>query len=465
MLCQQNEEIKSKVLNDMYVEMDCRHAVWLRAYLLDQKQHKEDLKVEDDMFDASILDQIDDFVRFTMVIRFNSVELCPPAADGGGPGENFGHALFEKACKMSHSCKPNCVWHTLSDGCSKEIRVIAPIEKGEELTVDYVGSKLDATHERRKELLLGKGFVCGCQRCSRKVDDTRRFKCSGHKITKCEGVHFVSQPTDHHAAVLLNCSHCNAPATAEYTEQQLAEEKAIQAEVTELDKMADNGTLVFAVSERINQLHPPHDFHALAEKCYMLKGECSSQHGDYESAAKFYAKQIHCRIAILGNDYYNETTAFCCERLGDALRHINLYEAEIAYQRTVRTLQMMRGGTADPYTKCAVKKLVDVQVRIQESESEPREPRVETCENVVGLASPPDGPPQCSHPCELCGNESCIHRNGGASLYHYCCQEHLRIHLMSIHGQRCNSSCSFKDSTYEQEAHKTSMSFSTPLTT
>ena len=110
MLCQQNEEIKSKVLNDMYVEMDCRHAVWLRAYLLDQKQHKEDLKVEDDMFDASILDQIDDFVRFTMVIRFNSVELCPPAADGGGPGENFGHregvqneSLLQTQLCMAHT--------------------------------------------------------------------------------------------------------------------------------------------------------------------------------------------------------------------------------------------------------------------------------------------------------------------------------------------------------------------------
>jgi hypothetical protein len=449
--CQQDEEIKTKVTSIMYVEMDCLHAVWLQNYLEDQKAHKNEQNIDDDQFDASILENIDDFVRFTMIIRFNSVELCPPAEDGGGPGQNFGHGLFEKACKMSHSCKPNCVWHTLADGSSKEIRVIAPIEEGEELTVDYVGCKLKPTHVRRKELIQSKGFLCRCKRCSRHVDDTRRFKCINNESSNCLGVHFLSQPTSEDNPCLLSCSQCNAQATTEYTEQVLEEEKIILEEVTELDHIAENYHGETDVSKRIDDLHPPHDLHSLAEQCYMLKGEYYSQHGDYELAAKYYAKQIDCRIAILGEEYYNETTAFCCERLGDALRHVNLQEAERSYQRTVRSLQMMRGGTDDPYTKCAVKKLIDVQLRIKELEHD--EGEMSCSEDVVGLADPPDGPPKALYPCQFCGNESHLHRNVGEEKYHYCCDEHMRIHVRSIyHGQSCSSSTLAESSAYEKEA-------------
>ena len=121
----------------------------------------EEEKLDED-FDKGILDHIEEFTRFNMVIRFNSVELCPPSADGSGPGDDLGHGLFETACRINHSCKPNCVWLTTPDGKAKEIRAIDTIEEGEELTLDYVGEILEPVAQRRQELLVTKGFKCDC---------------------------------------------------------------------------------------------------------------------------------------------------------------------------------------------------------------------------------------------------------------------------------------------------------------
>ena len=50
--------------------------------------------------------------------------------------------------------------------------------------------------------------------------------------------------------------------------------------------------------------------------------------------------QVACRNAILGDSNINDTTAWCVERVGDALRHFNLDEAKEAYQETIRTLKV-----------------------------------------------------------------------------------------------------------------------------
>ena len=96
---QQPIEVKSKIL-DMYHEMDCRHAVWLRNYLdkkkeeLQQQRHADDGDDEgeekldscqndhdhsDEEFSKLILDHVDEFIRFTMVCLFNSK---PEGMDG-----------------------------------------------------------------------------------------------------------------------------------------------------------------------------------------------------------------------------------------------------------------------------------------------------------------------------------------------------------------------------------------------
>ena len=58
-------------------------------------------------------------------------------------------------------------WLSSQDGRSKHLRVIQPVDEGEELTIDYIGSGSDLrpTHERREVLQKTKSFLCECDRC------------------------------------------------------------------------------------------------------------------------------------------------------------------------------------------------------------------------------------------------------------------------------------------------------------
>lgn len=418
---QKPRHVRQRILR-LYCDMDCPHAEATRDYLMRKKQESQEEKLDED-FDKGILRHIDDFVRFNMVIRFNSVELNPPAEDGSGPGTNFGHGLFETACRMNHSCKPNCVWITTQDGLAKEVRAIKPIQEGEQLTIDYVGETTEPIPQRRRELLLTKGFTCKCDRCSADYDDTRRFRCANRERTACDGVHFLVQPDLSAVPELLDCSRCRVAASDDYLKTMLEKETSLVREINALNTRE----LDEAESEkRIQQLDPPHSHHCLAEKCYELQGDLYSGRGDYKEAAEAYAKQLRCRTAILGEDYQNQASAFCCERLGDALRHVNLEEAEEAYKRTVRHIHVLRGGIADPYARCAVEKLMDVKHRRALSDPD-NLPKLDAVEGII--ASLPDPVPDSPDaPCNMCGNPSVIFVKNCGNNHQYCCQQHRELH-------------------------------------
>ena len=372
-----------------------------------------------------ILDHIEEFVQFTMVIRFNSAELQPPAQDGNGPGIIYGHGLFETACKMNHSCKPNCVWFTTQDGRSKEVRAISTICIGEELTVDYNGSSLDATPQRRDEIFQAKGFLCECERCAADRDDTRRFKCIN---PHCTGAHFLEQPTYSTKPRLLDCNRCGASATVYYLQKVMKDEIALVHEINEINAVADREG-ISSVGDRIRRLDPPHKYHSLAEKCYQLQGELYSDQRQYRVSAEAFAKAIHCRTSILGMDYWSQATAFTCEKMGDVLKHVNLGEAEEAYRRTVRALELMRGSAhTDPYTKCAMQKLLAVQNTRRTRSGNCILPQ-EECLN--GIADAPEGPPTTDFPCQLCGKPSMLSTLSRDTVS-YCCDFHRRIHRHTI---------------------------------
>jgi len=421
---QKPAEVRRRILN-LYSDMDCPHAAAVRNYLQKKDQERQEEKVDND-FDKGILDNIEEFIRFTMVIRFNSAELCPPKADGSGPGVDLGHGLFETACRMNHSCKPNCVWITSPDGRSKEIRAINTIEEGEELTIDYVGDALEPIPQRRQELLVTKGFKCDCDRCSAKHDDTRRFPCASFQNTGCRGIHFLVQAELSAEPRLLNCDVCGLAAPLSYREEMITREMELVEEINELSRAK---SITMDSAERIEQLDPPHQLHSLAEKCYELQGELYSGRGEYISAAEAYARQLQCRTAILGSDYHSQASAFCCERLGDALRHVNVEEAEKAYKRTVRQISLLRGGTADPYSKCALEKLLDVQSR--RARFSPDElPHQDVVEGII--AHVPDICHDAECPCTICGNPSSLFHHHGGQVYRFCCEHHQELHASRL---------------------------------
>ena len=419
--------------NDLTFLFSTAHAKALREYLHHHRQLAEQNENTPDPSGRYILDSIEEFIQFTMVIRFNSVELQPAAKDGKGPGESHGHGLFETACRMNHSCKPNCVWFTTQDGKSKEIRAISTIAQGEELTVDYSGNLLDATPARRDEILQTKGFLCTCDRCAASHDDTRQFRCIR---SHCKGVHFLHQPTYEIKPCLLPCTTCGTSANQEYLNTVMKDEIALVHEINDINTIADEDGLE-VVKDRICKLDPPHKYHSLAEKCYQLKGEVHSVLGDYRLSAEAYAKAIDCRISILGRDTMSQATAFTCEKLGDALRMINIEEAEEAHRRTVRTLELMRGSAhKDPYSRCAMDKLLAVQSRrSQTNKSLPKE----KC--LKGIAYSPDGPPDTDFPCQLCGKPSVVSKLLPQKKHTYCCEFHEKLHRHAVVAKEQSSVC------------------------
>lgn len=435
---QQPEDRKQRIL-DMYCDMNCPHAEVLCQYLegkerrrrADRDQTEEKEHAEHD--DCDILDNIEEFVKLTMVVKFNAVELYPPSDDGSGPGTDYGYGLFETACKMSHSCRPNCVWVTEQSGTAKLVRAISKIEIGEELTVDYVGQTLSSIPERREELLRTKGFLCNCDRCAASGgDDTRRFACIHDGGNRCKGVHLVDQPLLSSTPRLLPCSQCQSIATESFTQHVIEEESELRSiiqEIDEIDKGDENGEEIIKLAEKIKGLAPPHRLHGLAEECYRLQGMLYSLVGDYRSAAEAYSKQLECRIAILGNGYLSQTTAFLCERLGDALTHLNFIEAEEAYKKSVRDLLVMRGGGADPYSKCALTKLLNIQSsrRRLADDNLPRDSSLE------GIATGSISVPKPMLPCDVCGNPSTTSTEGfEEGCLKYCCEEHKRLHSSAV---------------------------------
>jgi hypothetical protein len=171
-----------------------------------------------------------------------------------------------------------------------------------------------------------------------------------------------------------------------------------------------------------------------------LKGELHSIQGEYKLSAEAYAKAIDCRIAILGTDYMSQSTAFTCEKMGDALMYVNIEEAEEAYRRTVRVLELMRGGAhTDPYSKCAMEKLLTVQNSRTRSDSNslPQE----KC--LKGIAAAPDGPPITDFPCQLCGKPSMVASAALSSrnMLSYCCDFHEHVHRHTVTKEQQSPVC------------------------
>ncbi len=81
------------------------------------------------------------------------------------PTIQFGFGLYPLCAIFNHSCYPNSLF--VSEGANLTFRTIRPVDKHEELTVNYVALYAPRT-QRRKELWVEKKFFCMCRRCTLK---------------------------------------------------------------------------------------------------------------------------------------------------------------------------------------------------------------------------------------------------------------------------------------------------------
>lgn len=109
--------------------------------------------------------------RFALagIVKTNALPCGPDSPVGG---------VYLTACRINHSCLPNCHHNWNPDARHETIHAIRPIAAGEEITISYENGRPSAA--RRAFLSVSFGFDCECTKCSvdkpeREAGDARRI--------------------------------------------------------------------------------------------------------------------------------------------------------------------------------------------------------------------------------------------------------------------------------------------------
>merc|ERR1711879_1110600 len=98
--------------------------------------------------------------------------------ESGKECPNGGTLLFKEACKLTHSCDPNCY---VLPSISTRFVVLAlkPMKRGEMVTISYLGTsgRFYPRYWRQKTLSYTKCFECRCTLCSQESDRNIRMFC------------------------------------------------------------------------------------------------------------------------------------------------------------------------------------------------------------------------------------------------------------------------------------------------
>lgn len=159
-------------------------------------------------------------------------------------------ALFEKGCRINHSCLPNLEWKF--NGTFLQFITLKDIKSTEELTQSYFDrERWQPTHIRKLALWTSRHFDCGCDLCQQPSDDKRRFRCPS-----CGSLDSILMPvvmSEHKIAAFAKslpvpsfpsvyCRSCAAVLSAEETLHLLSIEGDWEAVVLQLSKLADTST-------------------------------------------------------------------------------------------------------------------------------------------------------------------------------------------------------------------------------
>eukprot|EP00435_Cladocopium_sp_Y103_P037355 s2023_g9.t2 len=139
-----------------------------------------------------------------------------------------GYSAYFISSFMSHSCKPNAIWHEGSDAMHV-VRARLDIQEGEEICISYLSEDmlLYSALQRKKALRKTKLFTCTCERCAGSNGAPGTDWCRGFRWQLRDfSVHwqfasrgFSSSALQHLPALLRGL--CRRPDTEKYMRQRL----------------------------------------------------------------------------------------------------------------------------------------------------------------------------------------------------------------------------------------------------
>jgi hypothetical protein len=123
------------------------------------------------------------------------------------------------ASMAAHDCTPNCSWVIQLDS-RYFLRANVPLKKGESVNFLYTEPTLPSA-ERRKKLLEGKYFLCGCSRCRDPTELGTFF--SAVKCPNCPPGYVIPQETKVFENTKWSCTECGAAVQAEFIQEKYGE--------------------------------------------------------------------------------------------------------------------------------------------------------------------------------------------------------------------------------------------------
>jgi len=158
------------------------------VYSTFKKTKTEEMKYFMDLFDPDQLDpmltgsldcQDPDYIKFCNIFAANAITIGEISQNSLGIDQIAG--VYKQFSRINHSCNPNTVVDWASETLEMEVRAVRNIERGEELTGNYMGELGGARKERMARLEKNWFFQCQCEVCNllgleREANDkTRKF--------------------------------------------------------------------------------------------------------------------------------------------------------------------------------------------------------------------------------------------------------------------------------------------------
>lgn len=214
-----------------------------------------------------------DLLKIVIRAHFNAHEVQKPS----------GAALFPTGAMINHSCNPNSFYRC--EGHEIHFTAARKISKGSEIIASYLDSitMLKPTHLRQEALLLSKGFICACERCSADGrDSTRGVHCQS---SVCDGVAYPDNlPLDcegRSGETTFICESCGQGISGSLASEVVANEGKFYLDWLSRDNAMSRGESVVSkdsvmsirkIEEYLHQTH----YLAQLERILLIEGDSST---------------------------------------------------------------------------------------------------------------------------------------------------------------------------------------------
>eukprot|EP00913_Durusdinium_trenchii_P014998 g14068.t1 len=245
------------------------------------------------------------------------------AAAGRGGGLRLGHehsdepegySAYFVSSFMSHSCKPNAIWHEGPDAVHV-VRARLDIEEGDEICISYLSEEMlmDCALQRKRALKKTKLFLCTCERCEGPdgtMDSSRGFRCP-----YCGACGIYPPPCLVAAQDIFFLSlRCGWPWVAF---QQIQTEKQMRVRIQHLDEDSfmqlseeDVRQLQEMLGDRASGALGPQ--HWLCERLWTLLVPWLDAHGSSTEALQVLESRVGCQSAMF--PWPNATRAWTMQK-------------------------------------------------------------------------------------------------------------------------------------------------------